>query len=225
MSTEHALFQTGHIERLPLGTLYVGVAHRVRRLLAGLPQGTEVIADFTGVGIAVDEIFHHAGVYPTRLMITSGMTATTTDQGVLHVPKAELISRLQALLHEGRLKIQKDLPEAEVLVRELMDFRIQYTPSGNLTFNARDGKHDDLVLALAIACYRAAGDGQRYEGLLEWYRRQAPLRVAAPRYFVGVDLGQMRDPSAIAVVRRVDYPTRAEARDPEFLPNAAAAAV
>jgi hypothetical protein len=49
--------------------------------------------------------------------------------------------------------------------------------------------------------------------------------VAAPRYFVGVDLGQMRDPSAVAVVRRVDYPTRAEARDPEFLPNAAAAAV
>jgi hypothetical protein len=27
-----------------------------------------------------------------------------------------------------------------------------------------------------------------------------------PRYFVGVDLGQSRDPTAIAVVRRVDPP-------------------
>jgi hypothetical protein len=30
--------------------------------------------------------------------------------------------------------------------------------------------------------------------------------VSAPRYFVGLDLGQARDPSAIAIVRRVDGP-------------------
>ncbi len=46
------------------------------------------------------------------------------------------------------------------------------TDSGHWTFNARSGKHDDLVLALAIALWRAyGGDGQR-TGLLEYYRRQ-----------------------------------------------------
>ena len=106
-----------------------------------------------------------------------------------------------------------------------MDFRVQYTAAGHLTFNAREGRHDDLVLALAIACYRAAGDGVAYAGLLEYYRRQAaPQGIPAPRYFVGVDLGQSRDPSAVAVVRRVDYPSPAAVRDPEFLLNAAAAA-
>jgi hypothetical protein len=31
-------------------------------------------------------------------------------------------------------------------------------------------------------------------------------RVSVPRYFVGLDLGQARDPTAVAVVRRVDEP-------------------
>jgi len=66
-----------------------------------------------------------------------------------------LVSALQALLHEGRLHIQKELTEAAELVRELQDFRVKYTEGGHLTFNAREGKHDDLVLALAIAVWRA----------------------------------------------------------------------
>jgi hypothetical protein len=117
--------------------------------------------------------------------------------GIAHVPKLVLISRLQALLHEGRLKIQKDLPEANNLVSELIDFRVQYTQAGHLTFNAREGRHDDLVLALAIACYCAAGGGARYQGLLDFYAGGVETR-----HFVGLDLGQSRDPTAVAVVRR-----------------------
>jgi hypothetical protein len=127
-----------------------------------------------------------------------------------------LVSRLQALLHEGRLKILKDLPEAETLVRELQDFRVEYTAAGHLTFNARSGKHDDLVLALAIAAWRAHGGGTNYQGLLEFYRQQIAREMTdsaetPPRYFVGVDLGQSRDPTAIAVVRRVDHLASADA--------------
>jgi len=73
---------------------------------------------------------------------------------VCSVPKLTLVSRLQALLHQGRLKIHRELDEAETLARELKDFRVEYTAAGHLTFNARSGKHDDLVLALAIAVWR-----------------------------------------------------------------------
>jgi hypothetical protein len=115
-----------------------------------------------------------------------------------------LVSRLQALLHEGRLKIQKELPEAETLVRELQDFRVEFTPVGHLTFNARSGKHDDLVLALAIAVWRAHGAGSAGDSYFEWMRSRAMGAAAnEPRYFIGVDLGQSRDPTAIAVVRRI----------------------
>src|SRR5262249_28602773 len=158
----------------------------------GLPANTEVIIDATGLGGPVYDIFVGVGISPVGLMITAGRAQK--DEGkVFYVPKMVLISRVQALLHGGRLKVQKKLAEASALMQELLDYRIQYTAAGHLTFNAREGRHDDLVLALAISCYRAAGDGVRYSGLLDYYQRQAK-GVPDPRYFIGVDLGQSRDP-------------------------------
>jgi hypothetical protein len=66
-----------------------------------------------------------------------------------------LVTTVQALLHDGRLLIQKDLPDAPALRAELEDFRATVTDSGRWTFGARSGQHDDLVLALALAVWRA----------------------------------------------------------------------
>ena len=51
------------------------------------------------------------------------------------------------------MKIASGLPNAAVLARELQDFRVRFTETGNATFNAREGAHDDLVLALALAVF------------------------------------------------------------------------
>jgi hypothetical protein len=129
----------------------------------------------------------------------------TYDGGIIGVPKLSLISRVQALLHEGRLKIHKDLAEAATLVRELQDFRVEFTGSGAITFNARVGRHDDLVLALAIACWRVYGVGSN-AGIYRLYEQRAAALcgLAEPiTTVVGLDLGQSQDPSAVAVVQRV----------------------
>jgi hypothetical protein len=84
---------------------------------------------------------------------------------------------------------------------------MEFTAAGHMTSNARSGKHDDLVLALAIAVWRAYGGGMVGSGYFEWLRREATGWTASePRYFVGLDLGQTRDPTAIAVVRRIEPP-------------------
>jgi len=174
--------------------------------------GTELAIDFTGVGRPVFDMFTAAGLSPVGVLITGG-TTETYDGTIVGVPKLALISRVQALLHEGRLKIHRDLTEAAELVRELQDFRVEFTAAGSLTFNARAGRHDDLVLALAIAAWRAYGGGPG-EGIFQLYRQQAAaLRGAAEptRTVLGVDLGQARDPTAIAVVQRVPA-TRIEER-------------
>ena len=200
------IFQVGHLERLPLGTPYPAIVAHVGRLLGKLPAGTELVIDITGVGKPVFEMFTYAGISPLGVLITAG-TAETRDGVICGVPKLTLVSRLQALLHEGRLKILRELAEAETLVRELQDFQVEFTATGHLTFNARSGKHDDLVLALAIAVWRAHGGGMASFGYFEWARQLATGSSASePRYFVGVDLGQSRDPTAIAVARRVDPP-------------------
>ena len=66
-----------------------------------------------------------------------------------------LISTIQALLHDGRLKIHKDLPDIAALVDEMNNIQASVTDSGYWKFGVRSGKHDDLVLALAIALWRA----------------------------------------------------------------------
>jgi hypothetical protein len=41
----------------------------------------------------------------------------------------------------------------DTLVRELEDYRVKITPAADETFNAREGAHDDLSLALALAVW------------------------------------------------------------------------
>ncbi len=168
------IFQVGHLERLPLNTPYPIIVNRVLSQLSRLPLAgkCELVIDFTGVGRPVFDMFVGYGVSPIGVTITGG-DAVTSDGPVWRVAKLVLISRVQALLHNGQLKIHKALPDAPALVAELQDFRAEVTDTGHWKFGARSGKHDDLVLALAIALWRAyGGDGQR-TGLLEYMRQLA----------------------------------------------------
>jgi hypothetical protein len=116
-------------------------------------------------------MFRQAGIDFTGVVITGGQEETSPSANLAHVPKLKLISHLQALLHEGRLQIQKNLPEAPILVGELQNFRVRYSDGGHMSFSAREGKHDDLVLALAIAVWRAMRPISGAEAWLEYYRR------------------------------------------------------
>lgn len=159
--TKSEVFQVGFLERVPLGTRYPTIVGHVAGLLrrpiwAG---NIDLSIDQTGVGAPVADLFDQAGLDFTGVVITGGDSENRGEgSNTYRVPKMKLVSQLQALLHEGKLQIQKELLEAEALVRELQDFRVNYTDSGRMQFGAREGKHDDLVLALAIAIWDATGD-------------------------------------------------------------------
>jgi hypothetical protein len=60
------------------------------------------------------------------------------------------------VIQRRRLQIARGLPDAAVLVRELQQFQVKITAAANETFGVwRDGQHDDLVLAVALACWWA----------------------------------------------------------------------
>lgn len=70
------------------------------------------------------------------------------------MPKRELVSVLQILLQEGRLAVPAELPDAALLRRELLQFRVRISGAANETFGAwREGEHDDMVIAVALACW------------------------------------------------------------------------
>jgi len=101
-------------------------------------------------------------------VVITGGRETTGNRAGWSVPKGELVSKLQALLHSGELKISAVLPDAAVLARELQDFGVRYTDAGNATFNAREGAHDDLVLVLALAVFGLSRPEPARELGVEW---------------------------------------------------------
>jgi hypothetical protein len=80
--------------------------------------------------------------------------AVTLSQAPL--PKQHLVSTLEARLHSGELKIAAALTESPILKNELQDFARKVSESGRVTFSARSGTHDDLILSICVALHVAA---------------------------------------------------------------------
>lgn len=150
-------YDVRHLERLPLGMSYPEQVQRVANILARPPLNAvnpTLVIDETGVGRAVGDIFDNAGLRPVRITITAGNEATRQPNG-WHVAKSILISGLDAALHLGTLRIAAALSDAGALQEELKDFQRSVSAAGRATYAARTGKHDDLVLAVAIALFAA----------------------------------------------------------------------
>ena len=148
-----------HLDRLPLGTAYTEVVSRVQSLVASNPLSgcCTVIVDATGVGAPVIDLLRKCRLGCTLIpvTITAGDSALVTPQGH-RVPKRDLIHGLQLMLEQAHLRVAASLPHAETLVRELLAMRVKISLSGNDLYGAwREGDHDDLVLAVSLACWRA----------------------------------------------------------------------
>jgi len=146
-----------HLERFSLGTTYPVVVERVAKLMATpqLDGNCVLVIDATGVGRAVVDMFKKAYLRPVAVTITAG-NKVTREGAEYGVPKRDLIGVLEATMQTGRFKVAKELPDAKTLMDEMLNFKRKVTPAGHDTYEAwREGQHDDLVLAVALACWYA----------------------------------------------------------------------
>jgi hypothetical protein len=146
-----------HLERVPLGTSYPDVVEHVRQLVDSdeLRQRSTLIVDATGVGTPVLDLLMRAGLECAVIgvTITGGERQSSGPDG-WRVPKRDLITGLQLRLETGELRMSKGVPMGQTLVREMMDMRVNMSDTGHETYAAtRSGSHDDLVLAVALACW------------------------------------------------------------------------
>jgi hypothetical protein len=139
-----------HIERVPLGKSYTGIVDRLMGLKASLP-GSSLVIDNTGVGRPVVDMLWDRGADPLPVSITAGKRTTFTD-GVYRVPKRELVRGVLTALENGALRIAAELPYADALKSELMDFQATFTAKGSIVFGGKR-EHDDLVIAVALAVW------------------------------------------------------------------------
>jgi hypothetical protein len=90
------------------------------------------------------------------ITITGGHTVVEGKDGSQHVRKKDLVTCLLMQVQSRRLKIARALPGADLLVQEMTTFRIKITAAANETYGALgSGQHDDLVMAVALACWVA----------------------------------------------------------------------
>jgi hypothetical protein len=94
-----------------------------------------VCLDSTGLGDVIHSDLHGAGVN------TEGYTISGSK------PKQQLIDKLRVNVEFGRISY----PQIKPLIYELDIYEYEVTSQGNVKYSAPSGKHDDCVIALALA--------------------------------------------------------------------------
>jgi len=152
-----SVFRCRFLKRFSLLTRYPTIVREVIQLCETEPlrsSDTHLVLDGTGVGRAVCDLFFRADIRATiRAINIHGGNEVTNDGQWSNVPKRELVSVTQACLQSGRLQFAEKLPDLEILKSELQNFQVSISESGFDSYNARSGKHDDMVLALALALW------------------------------------------------------------------------
>src|ERR1700677_3663189 len=145
------------LERVELGTPYPEVVERVVKVTRSkeLAGRCQLIVDGTGVGRPVVDLLRVArpGCRVMPAVITSGQRESLCD-GYYGIPKRDLIIGLQVLLQRGSLQIASGLKYGPALAAEMAAMEVKVSSVGREQFGAwREGTHDDLVFAVALACW------------------------------------------------------------------------
>jgi len=143
-----------HVRKLERtrGTPYPQIVARVKEIMSKL-EGSSLVVDQTGVGAPVVDMFEQAGLKPIGVLIHGG-DRVTHEGSTWRVPKRDLVGVLQVLLQNQRLKVAPG-PLSDTLAKEMLNFKVKIDPlTAHDSYSAwREAEHDDLVLAVALACW------------------------------------------------------------------------
>ena len=114
-----------------------------------------LVVDATGVGTPVVDMFRRAPLECSMLPVTiTGGNHQSRGPDGYSVPKRDLVTGLQVLLERDELRMPEELDAGGQLVKELMNMQVKVSEGGHDSYGAfRSGEHDDLVLALGLACW------------------------------------------------------------------------
>lgn len=101
-----------------------------------------VVVDSTGVGDPIAEDLSRVGLSLWYKGDVPGLKFTNET-------KNQLINNLAIAIEQRRITF----PNEPILIDELQSFEYSITDGGRIKYAAPDGKHDDCVISLALACW------------------------------------------------------------------------
>ena len=114
-----------------------------------------LVLDATGAGLPLVDLLKSRGIDPVAITITGGKEVSRIGGTSYRVPKRELVRTLSTLLESGRLRCALGLPFGKDLIDELLAFKMRINRrTGRATYESgKASVHDDLVLAVSLACW------------------------------------------------------------------------
>lgn len=141
-----------------------------RKLLANL-QAEMLVVDFTGVGRPVVDILREEArriewsgrIVPVSIVGSNAKMERHTEARGYYwtVPKVDIVTSINVAQQKHGLRIP-DKGEGKLILEEMDAFQMRKQP-GKVSdqFSARQGAHDDLLLALGLACWWMTRFGNR----------------------------------------------------------------
>ncbi len=114
--------------------------------------GPLFLVDATGVGRAVEDELHGAGIPARGITLTTG-EKWSHDGKDLHCPKALLVGKFLGAWDQGRVLVSSKASFFNPFKTELRAFRGEVSKLGKAKFEAEEGEHDDLVMSIAQAVW------------------------------------------------------------------------
>jgi hypothetical protein len=164
-------YHVRHLERWSMGSLYRNINQRVIELVTGLEGSRALVVDVTATGAPLWASLKpqlkdalegdYGGQVKPGIFKISGLEGGVVmgADGVVSVPRRDLVTTMQILLEEERFKVAEGLDLAPTLQKEMGNFRIKVNKDGKEDLESwREGSHDDLVLAVALSAWA----GERY---------------------------------------------------------------
>ena len=126
-------------------------------------ENTHLIVDKTGVGAPVVDLMFTKNLNPVGISISGEGKPICTflnqwkSRQSWTCPKRDLVHNLLLQAQLGKFRVLDTLPLAQVLLDEMLNFKIKIDiKTGHDSYGTwREGEHDDLVLAVALALWWA----------------------------------------------------------------------
>jgi hypothetical protein len=154
---------TKYLKRLQPG-LFSDAVKKIHRLYNSLKASSiqkggtfdaDLWVDGTGVGLPVVQSLQQeipeASIFP--VIITGGYNSRfDAATRTYYISKQTLVSTLLSKLQTQHLRIAKRSREFDTVVSELQNFGMKVTDSMNEVYSGMGTSHDDLAVALMLAC-------------------------------------------------------------------------
>jgi hypothetical protein len=126
-----------------------------------LKENTSIAVDVAGFGKTLVDTFAKTKLQYVMVSVTEA-DAVISEEVNHRVSKKELISNLQFLFISERLRVKQDLPLSNIFIKELLGYRLKNTSQDHENQRvSKERNHDDLVFALALACWYGQEVGRK----------------------------------------------------------------